>query len=663
MATTSGRAELRRFFSIVQAPHGTVARVSRRVVSARGWKDDMTTNHPLGHACDDAGSDTPPDTEVALALAEAVRSIGKDLGTEPRRVNGVVSDLLGAAVRTRRAEVDAVVLAAEEGIPEDLVADALDPEEAAGRLTDRGLGDDLARFAVAVWTYALGLLDSGAEPPSLTNTVTRQPLCTDGATVVPDDAPADCAGVVGGSANVAGTTTADRVDNGDGTRADEASGRAGGTDEEDPVHGVSVVLSNRRGRLALAAVGAAAALAVVAGLLVAVSDGDTDTEVAAVEATRLAFAAESTPLGELTREWVVADGELTATLEFDNTTDAPTTGRHTEVVPKSMAASASLISSAPAHIVIKEDPVIAWDLTVAAGATSEVTYRIDVADDTDIDDLERWKVEQAEESAAFSAERDATPPLTLETPDGQVVGLPEVDIAGSTDPTNTVTVNGNPATVDEAGRFVIRIGGLVAGPNTIGVTATNPRGTAATTTINIVYEVPAAPAGSSEYAGGPELNGEGNGVRNQTGGSGPGGTGLIVTPPGGGYVVPQDPTGGGGNTGGGGGGPTGGGNQQGGTQQGGNAAGGQQDGTTTTTRPTTTTTTASPLVPVQNFVGGSVIAGFMHPVFDVIVGRTDCQAFSAGEIAGRARVTSQSPSAGTMLMPGSRVVIDISCYT
>src|SRR5690606_4087687 len=77
------------------------------------------------------------DTALAVALAAAVRSAGRRLGSEPRRVQAMVIDALGTRTRSRRAEVDASVLAAEEGVPE-LLADG-DSITAELRLRARGL--------------------------------------------------------------------------------------------------------------------------------------------------------------------------------------------------------------------------------------------------------------------------------------------------------------------------------------------------------------------------------------------------------------------------------------------------------------------------------------------------------------------------------------------
>ena len=125
------------------------------------------------------------DVMLANALAQAVREVGRALATEPRRVQGMVSDVLGAESRTRRAEIDAVVLAAEESVPEDLLAERIDVETAMMRLRNRGLDAAVAHFAVEVWRYALGMLAADAEPPSLTNSLVNSARGSDAVTDTP----------------------------------------------------------------------------------------------------------------------------------------------------------------------------------------------------------------------------------------------------------------------------------------------------------------------------------------------------------------------------------------------------------------------------------------------------------------------------------------------
>ena len=86
---------------------------------------------------------------------------------------------------------------------------------------------------------------------------------------------------------------------------------------------------------------------------------------------------------------------------FENNTDAATSGRHYEAVPKSLAATASLITSDPPHDVVLDDPVIAWDLTIEPGATAEVTYVIALSADVTSESLEAMRAEQLADAEAL----------------------------------------------------------------------------------------------------------------------------------------------------------------------------------------------------------------------------------------------------------------------
>ena len=103
------------------------------------------------------------DTAVAQALAEAVRRAGPALGTQPRRVRAMLTDVLGSRARDHRAEVEAVVSAAELDLPRKLATGRGDPAQ----LRATGMDADLARFAADAWGYALGETTSGALPPTL----------------------------------------------------------------------------------------------------------------------------------------------------------------------------------------------------------------------------------------------------------------------------------------------------------------------------------------------------------------------------------------------------------------------------------------------------------------------------------------------------------------
>ena len=116
---------------------------------------------------------------VTAALTRAVRDHGRLATTQPERIRALLSDLLGSAARDLRAEVDAVVVACEEGVPHLLLSatgpglgwgSGLGPDSGTGsaeeardgavaealrRLEDRGLRAELAVVAVSAWAAAL----------------------------------------------------------------------------------------------------------------------------------------------------------------------------------------------------------------------------------------------------------------------------------------------------------------------------------------------------------------------------------------------------------------------------------------------------------------------------------------------------------------------------
>ena len=178
-------------------------------------------------------------------------------------------------------------------------------------------------------------------------------------------------------------------------------------------------------------------------------------------------------------------------LAIENTTAKPVSGRHIEVIPKSLAATSDDITSVPPHKVIQKDPIIAWDVTIQPGQTQTITYTINVPKKTDRQQLETWQKEQATALGEFNGVK---PTLTVASPtDGQVVTVAEVGVGGTTQVGNSLTVNGTPVEVIANGGFLYTVGGLVPGVNVVKVVATGPNGQSVTKDINVAYLPPGQP--------------------------------------------------------------------------------------------------------------------------------------------------------------------------
>ena len=457
---------------------------------------------------DDSGVVGDADVLVARALAQAVIEGGRSLAREPRRVHGMVNDVLGAQSRTRRAEVDAVVLAAEESIPEDILAGRVDDATAMDRLRARGLDDAVSAFAVDVWRYALGMLGADSEPPSLRTgaNATSEPAITDSAPAtitdhasVPDAVPTAAAPVLT-PVDVPQAATVTFTESG-------ASG-------------------NGTSRRAWWLVGSAAALVL---LLVAVlvivngGGGDGEGDVAAASTTAPAsttssptttvpsgpsvgFYPEQTSVGELVRTWQ-GDGDVfVGALSIHNSGDEVASGRVYEVLPTSIAATTSDITSVPEHVVIREsvqpagfrraqaaEPVgsvvIGWNLEVEPGDTVDITYRVDVGTEVTDEVLAEWTKDQAVHSTLFATERATAPTLVITTPSGTVFTSQTVEIVGTVDNAVNLSFLGNPVPVNEDGTWAMR-GDLEPGSHTLKFVARNLYGVKTSASVDVVVEVP-----------------------------------------------------------------------------------------------------------------------------------------------------------------------------
>lgn len=99
---------------------------------------------------------------IAQALRDVVEDNGRRVARRPELVRAMLSDALGPDARDARAEVEALSLAASQGVAGELIDGSWpDPE----RLTSLGLSHEMAAFAVDTWARALrreGPVSSGA---------------------------------------------------------------------------------------------------------------------------------------------------------------------------------------------------------------------------------------------------------------------------------------------------------------------------------------------------------------------------------------------------------------------------------------------------------------------------------------------------------------------
>ncbi|MGB3410751.1 MAG: hypothetical protein WBA45_06095 [Microthrixaceae bacterium] len=486
--------------------------------------------------------DATDEVLVAQAVAEAVRRAGTNVVSEPRRIQGMVSDVLGAQARTRRGEIDAVVRAASEQIPERLMSNSIDVEGAVAILSATGLDNATADFAVQVWSYALGLLEAEAEPPTLTrsieNTSSRDDSSAFGfddgavaATVLPESVvveepeqaaeplvptfepepaveqvlPAESA-LPDHDPVTEDPLTGQLPVGYDAARYDAAGYEAA---EYDAAVNDSADLStpDRAGHksrqpVLLGAVGVVLLMAAIGAIALWMGKDSEPTRVSsAAKQVSVEFTDTATPVGTVSRTWTVDGDALIGELVIANRTDKSVSGQHYEVVPKSLVPKASAIKSEPAHKVIKDDPVIAWDISLKPKEKAEFRYTIKVDAKSDVKQLNKWKADQLKADKEFSAERAALPRVKVISPAGLQLTENTFTLTGTTDPTSTVEIadvkpGGRPAikpVVGSDGRWSHVISGLGLGENVLKVVATSRFGATSSVSYSVVVQLPVVP--------------------------------------------------------------------------------------------------------------------------------------------------------------------------
>ena len=194
--------------------------------------------------------------------------------------------------------------------------------------------------------------------------------------------------------------------------------------------------SRRRGRLVRFGLGAFVALVSLVVLVMVIldstsNDAGTPTtaqqiptgptgSIAAPPAEPLSLPTVLMPSGMVVaRTWELTgeDGnELVATVDINNPTEQTKSEQIIEVIPKSLAANVSQVKFEGATpVVIRADPIVRFEVTLAPGQRARIGYRIAVpADGSDPDRLSVWETDRKTEQEAFDAV------LNLTVPKGQI---------------------------------------------------------------------------------------------------------------------------------------------------------------------------------------------------------------------------------------------------
>lgn len=213
---------------------------------------------------------------------------------------------------------------------------------------------------------------------------------------------------------------------------------------------------------------------------------------------------------EATRTWTVDGTSFAAAIEVTNTVAQPVTSYHAEVIPKGVASSPSEVIFEPASPrVLKQDPIVAWDLTLAPGEKRKLSYRATLIERVTTEELATMEVERStgyqallgfirsqggSSSATIPNLESFTPPTTsTSTPPGGTV-VPTVTGPSTTQPNPTSTtkpVTGTPAPVVPAPPpSVIALPGAVAN-----VVVSGPAGDDRFIAVNLAWNRPSTTGG------------------------------------------------------------------------------------------------------------------------------------------------------------------------
>lgn len=125
--------------------------------------------------------------DLVRALRGVLADHGRRVSEHPERVRALLSDALGAHSREWRADIDALVMAAEERVPATVTETAeggrgTDDAALVRALTDRGLTTEMAGAAIDLWR---SVLTDVAQPTTRSGSSTRPGLPLPGGALEP----------------------------------------------------------------------------------------------------------------------------------------------------------------------------------------------------------------------------------------------------------------------------------------------------------------------------------------------------------------------------------------------------------------------------------------------------------------------------------------------
>jgi hypothetical protein len=443
------------------------------------------------------------DEKLVAAVFGVLEAGGPEVLDQPGRFRSMLADLLGQSGGSLRREQAALVGAVEQGAGRDLMSETLTADERdalVGRLesslqlesTEVITAVDLLDNAISSVGLRSGDNGNGAGGTQLSSTVPPTAVPGPAAAPPPPPQPPPPAPATIAPATMAPAITPAAADS---VTKQTVTGAAPPPFVTEPVGTPATGATRSTGRVPFI-VGAIAFLVIgaIVATLVLVNRSDDSTPPAAVAS--LDFPTEMLPYGSLDRKWEVSDNQLNGTLTFENTGSEKSTGRYLEVIPKSLAPTASDIDSDPApNQVVEDDPILAYDITLEPAQTLTITYRIAVPEGTDNARLEAWKEEAATARATYEATQNKKPSLVVSSPaDGSVFEVPEADLVGTTDPGVTLDVNGFAIPVNSDGTWSHHTTEMAVGPNSFVFTAVAPNKQTTQQTITLTYTPP--PGGS-----------------------------------------------------------------------------------------------------------------------------------------------------------------------